>query len=654
MRKQILSILFLLATWCNAQTNANVEQVFVVFKTHLDVGFTDLSSTVTQRYMTEFIPKALEVSERLRKENPEERYVWTTGSWLIWKYLETASPKDCKRLEKAIRHGDIVWNGVPYTIETEVTNKELLEGLLVPAKLLDERFGKKTIAAKMTDVPGHTRAIITPFVNAGIRFLHVGVNPASPIPDVPSLCRWRNTDGKELILAYQKDYGSEDVLPDGKSVISINFTGDNHGPHTYEQVKAIYKGLHERYPNARLKAVSFNEIAEYVWQMKEQLPVVSSEIGDTWIYGMGSAPVRMAKFRALSDLYAGWVKTGQVNPQDKNTIDFLLELGLIAEHTQGVDVKTHLRNWDKYDMDMFSENRNSSSFLFAEQSWKEIDNYIGQALSYLPENLREEAGRVIEAIDCRPQLPEIDACKRTAWTLPLLGGSLYLDGLFYTMYDSHDYDVFLGKYLRNRYDWALQDLGKQGLENSGAVSVSVRAQVTGTKKENSQGISNTWYRLEFPDKMMDKSVFPEQVTVRCRESEDKKRAEVEVTVWNKPAVRLPEAYWLSFRADSILSVMAEKTGEGIDLTDVVKKGSRRQHGIDRYIDLETAKGKVRIWSKEAFFINLGAHPGLNYDESLPDLSDGVSFNLSNNLWGTNYSMWNEGTLTYHFVIEKLN
>ncbi len=45
------------------EINTSVEKVYVVFKTHLDVGFTDLSSVVTQRYITEFIPKALDVSE---------------------------------------------------------------------------------------------------------------------------------------------------------------------------------------------------------------------------------------------------------------------------------------------------------------------------------------------------------------------------------------------------------------------------------------------------------------------------------------------------------------------------------------------------------------------------------------------------------------
>ena len=47
----------------------------------------------------------------------------------------------------------------------------------------------------MTDVPGHTRSIVAPMGRVGIHFLHIGVNPASPIPSVPEFCRWRDTDG---------------------------------------------------------------------------------------------------------------------------------------------------------------------------------------------------------------------------------------------------------------------------------------------------------------------------------------------------------------------------------------------------------------------------------------------------------------------------
>lgn len=100
----------------------------------MDVGFTNYSSAVTQNYLDNFIPKALAVAEELRAENSEEKYVWTVGSWLIWKYLQKATLEETERLTKAISAGDIVWNGVPYTVESEVMNKEMFESSLLLAK----------------------------------------------------------------------------------------------------------------------------------------------------------------------------------------------------------------------------------------------------------------------------------------------------------------------------------------------------------------------------------------------------------------------------------------------------------------------------------------------------------------------------------------
>ena len=47
------------------------------------------------------------------------------------------------------------------------------------------------------------------------------------------------------------------------------------------------------------------------------------------------------------------------------------------------------------------------------------------------------------------------------------------------------------------------------------------------------------------------------------------------------------------------------------------------------------------------------HDGINYSLAYPDIRGGVHFNLSNNLWGTNFQMWNEGSLTYRFKVEVL-
>ena len=64
-----------------------IEKVHLIFKTHLDIGFTDLAENVINRYIDHFIPSALSLSEELRNNDFPERFVWTTGSWLIYEYL---------------------------------------------------------------------------------------------------------------------------------------------------------------------------------------------------------------------------------------------------------------------------------------------------------------------------------------------------------------------------------------------------------------------------------------------------------------------------------------------------------------------------------------------------------------------------------------
>lgn len=641
------------------EVNPEVEKVYVSFKTHLDVGFTDWSSIVTDRYVNEFIPKALDLSEQLAAEGCGERYVWTTGSWLIWKYLNTASHENVQRMEAAIRRGDIVWNAVPYTVESEALNEDIYDTMLLLAKKLDQKYGKKTIAAKMTDVPGHTRSIIGPMNRAGIEFLHIGVNPASQVPGVPEFCLWKDAEGNELVLVYQLDYGLQAVLPGGKVAIAINFTGDNHGPHSYEEVKGIYADLREKYPNAKIVPGSFNEIAEEFRAIKDQLPVVTSEIGDTWIHGYASAPMRLAKFRALSDLYSQWLADGKIRKDSDEAVAFAVELAMVTEHTFGVDVKTHIKNWDIYDMDEFiAARKENDSFQYAEVSWAEQDAYIDAAIACLPGNLQNEAYAAVASVESVyvPSLEGAVNVQDRQWSEKLLKNDiLNLTGLYYQTYDGSYYEDFFSRYLRARYDWALADFGKTGIEDSKAVNANVPAQIVMSKTEKEKDGTRSVYELSFKgDERLDERMFPAKVFVEVFEYRKGNKADITLTLVDKPAVRLPEAYWLSFDADDIVSLVAEKTGAEVDLMDVVEKGNRQMHGIDRYVNIVTSDGTVRIWSKEAFLVNVGEAKGLNYSTSYPDMQGGIHFNLNNNLWGTNFTMWNEGSMTYHFTVEYLN
>lgn len=249
----------------NAHQNATVtdplavKNVYIIFKSHLDIGFTDLSSNVEKRYIEEFIPNALKVSEDLRKRNSGENFVWTTGSWLVWTYLNQASPDAVEALKKAIERGDIVWNGVPYTVQSESMSRNLFRSTLYISKELDRMFGKKTTGAKFTDVPGHTRGIVGPLSDAGIQFLHIGINSASMNADVPPLFRWRDSENKEIVVMYQKTYGSDILLPDGETVVSIRLSGDNQGAHASERVIGFFDELKKMYPNAKVKSTSLKE-----------------------------------------------------------------------------------------------------------------------------------------------------------------------------------------------------------------------------------------------------------------------------------------------------------------------------------------------------------------------------------------------------------
>lgn len=167
----------------------------------------------------------------------------------------------------------------------------MIAGGLGLAKSLDERFGRTTIGAKMTDVPGHTRGIIAPLHDGGVRLLDIGINAASTPPDVPETFVWKDAAGKSLLMLYHlHDYGSVIQIPGSDLAIDVEVRNDNSGPHTPEEIRAIYGKLRQQFPGASVHAASLSEVATAVEPFRDRLPVVTEEIGDTWIYGVPSGP----------------------------------------------------------------------------------------------------------------------------------------------------------------------------------------------------------------------------------------------------------------------------------------------------------------------------------------------------------------------------
>src|SRR5271166_2092304 len=154
--------------------DTQVRRVLVMFKCHFDAGFIDTQAAVVHKYFTEYFPNAIDIA-RAQNAQGKRRYVWTTGSWLLFEYLEQASPADRKAMEQAIARGDIAWHALPFTWQTEMLTQSMIEGSLALSQSLDRRFGRVTTGAKMTDVPGHTRGIIPPLAKHGVNLLEIGV-----------------------------------------------------------------------------------------------------------------------------------------------------------------------------------------------------------------------------------------------------------------------------------------------------------------------------------------------------------------------------------------------------------------------------------------------------------------------------------------------
>ena len=76
-----------------AATN-HLDQVIVVFKTHFDIGYTDMASNVVQRYRTTMIDQALEVVDQNRDLPPEQQFVWTIPGWPMHKILRGLARPD--------------------------------------------------------------------------------------------------------------------------------------------------------------------------------------------------------------------------------------------------------------------------------------------------------------------------------------------------------------------------------------------------------------------------------------------------------------------------------------------------------------------------------------------------------------------------------
>lgn len=627
-----------------------MRKVNIIFKTHLDIGFTDMAANVVHKYFKCFIRDAIKTAEYFRHSvrTGDFRYRWTVGSWLVSEYLRSADEEAEKRLEEAVKRGDIVWHALPFTMHSELADDALYRFGLSISTQLDKKFKKHTIAAKLTDVPGHTRGIIAPLVDAGIKMLHIGINSASAMPDVPPVFRWRDARGNEILVVYQKEYGASLMVGDEEYVICM--TGDNLGPHTPKQVKEILA----QYPDAEVQSATLDDLANALLKRKDKYPVFTKEIGDTWIHGVGTDPKKVADLRELLRLRRNWDNTPEIE-------EFQRGLLLTTEHTWGLDEKTHFIEpelWDPKDFHCESARKFASS-------WRERRKFLKNAVLTLPNDKAAEAIRALNRLRPAEDLYlkrnvthdlvfenkffriELNPSNATADTIYMKANRFRFknSGLFTCeMFDRDDYERFRWQYLRLPEEWwAIHDFTKPDMPAD-------------AEKKRYEGFETNVHLTEWGHGKRITLVTNEHPLFRRIEidyilPDEEDWLEIRLKWFGKVAHRLPHAAWFSLLPQkSKCSYRFRKLDEWIDPTDVVSRGGRTLHAIqDMVID-----ERVLVENLDSPLVAPGRMSLLDFTNKIPDMKGGVHFNLYNNIWGTNFPMWFGDNMTYRFRIRAFN
>lgn len=655
-----------------------VRRVLVMFKCHFDAGFIDTQANVVNRYFTEYFPGAIAVAAKANADG-KRRYVWTTGSWLIYEYLEQASSADRKRMEEAIGRGDIAWHALPFTWQTEMMSQRMIEGSLALAADLDRRYGKRTTGAKMTDVPGHTLGIIAPLAKHNIGFLEVGVNGGSTVAKLPPLFVWKDPNGATLPVMYHWDYSGTARVGESDLALVTQVRGDNSGPHTEDEIKEIHAALKWQFPNAEIVAGNLSEMAEALRPHQRELPVVTEEIGDTWIYGAASDPLKVARYRAVARLRERWITEGKFNVGDGTDRALLRRLLLEIEHTWGTDTKTWL-DFDNYEPKDLARMLETKNYKVVQFSWEEKRRDLLDGVATLPPALRAEAEKAIAAL--KPVVPAaggtvltpghpIETAHFTLGIDPKTGAITRLRNkatgrewagagnpiglVAYQTLSSADYAQFIKSYLTTTADWAYKDFGKPNIDRFGA---EARTWLPGSAElmveETADG-----HRILITPRFEDEEAFssgrasfPRRMFVELRLPKAEPVIEMNLSWFEKPATRLPEALWLTFNPKTAepSGWMLDKAGIEVSPLKVVESGNRHMHAVEKGFAYREGSHRFAVETLDAAVVAVGERTPLLFSNEQPDLSRGVHSCLYNNAWGTNYIMWYGEDASFRYVV----
>ena len=672
----------------------NITTIHLVSSCHLDVGFADSATNIVNRYFDVFFPEAILRADLLRRLGGDERLVFTTHSYLVSLYLDCPpnmglhcpSEHARKNFTDAIMRGDITWHAFPFNAQPEYLLQYLMIEIAVGlTHTLDDMFAKQiTTTMSQRDVPGMTSAMIPVLRDNGVQAITVGVNEASMPPDVPTVFRWHDKTSNATILAmwHPGGYGgtkgisldSMVVVPGMSHALAFAIRGDNSGPPSVFEVIKNYATLKELFPAATIVASDYDSFVRVLLEHQDDLPVISGEIGDTWIHGVASDPLKTQKFYTIINT---WYELIPSSPglylHDDRIHNFSRLLIKNGEHTWGKDVKKYLNDWTNWDNKAFKSHLSTPPFQDMVNSWVEQRLW---GIDYALEALGDHP--LLPAIQVQLDLLHFDGVVSTTgyqrediisarFVLPVKGGTISIQfddttggivhfsdsristesmassshplaQVMYQTFTNKSYDAFLNQYLYTRTSWAYRDFGKYGMNMSTLQVASPTIKKLWSKLHKEKMEYTFLLQLAFTsDELVSEYGAPEMMWLEVGISNDTLLNMV-LYIVNKTATRLPESLSVFFDPplQDNTKMFVTKLDSLVPVDSVLHNGSQHLHASQT---VTYTKPPMTLLSLDTSLLCVGYPTPFPTPPSKPAINDGFSFNIFNNIWGTNYVMW---------------
>lgn len=512
-----------------------------------------------------------------------------------------------------------------------------------------------------------------------------------------------------MAIWHPKGYGGLGdyvTVPGLSHALAYDWRGDNAGPPTsVSEVKSSFDTVRKAFPGAKVIASTLDAFASELEKVKDALPLVTGEIGDSWIWGVGSDPVKTQMMRAINRQRTACIASGSCPPAGapaaENPAVYNMSRLLVkgSEHTWGISVNTfgsfQNKGWSNV---KFHKNRlDGEGFIQQyEQEWKSqyafavdlpldalatsassaakvIRGGVAEEQAALAPKSADPAAEGFQKVGSNSVLSRlggwcdfgVDAASGAVTTLVDYGSepqgvawaspSRPLGLQRYQSLTEVDYAAWRKTYLISDCNWEYGKPGQDSEEGWKSKHQVLPPSVSALWVRNSTvGSAEVLMQLAFPEALNRDYGAPAGAWVRFTfeqgSAELDRGISMSVSYLNKTSTRLGEAMFVTMNPpegdDTVRSWWAvDKHSQWVSPLELVDGAPKGLHGLTTGVKYArmAADGTQRhvfFESKDAAMVAFDSptpFPTPIHDQ--PNLAEGASFLLWDNIWNTNYIFW---------------